>query len=447
MFSRPPLLLFILSLSTLGCDSPSASQNNVPALAVTAGAPDTHAGQRGLSSEALPAEFPAFVDVPREPRQVLKPDAAQVLRSNNQFACDLYAWLRTEQAGNLFFSPSNISTVFAMTYAGAQGQTAKEIARVLHFDLPHSRLSPAFGEFLASIRINQPGCEAFGANQLWSQKGNSVLPEYRETTRMHYGAELAELDFGEPEAARQTINHWVGQQTKGKIGELIGSGGIDAMTRLVLTSCIYFKGDWVSKFDKDATRQAPFRTNAAKQVEIPLMFQKGTFRWGAADGVQMLELPYVGESLSMLILLPDTVDGLAGLEQKLTAKNLELWNSKLSPTEVEVYFPMLSMKHETRLGDVLQAMGMNAAFDPNEADFSGINGARDLYISAVVHQATLDVDEQGTEAAAATAVMAMTGAPPKQIVFRADRPFVLLIQDRSTGAVLFLGRIVEPTGA
>jgi serpin B len=243
------------------------------------------------------------------------------------------------------------------------------------------------------------------ANRLWGQAGYNFLPEYLRVTEEQYGAGLGQVDFiRQTEAARKTINTWVEEQTKEKIQNLIPEGVLNELTRLVLTNAIYFKGDWASQFDKEATEEAPFHLTEEKTVDVPLMFQREEFRYGAVEGLQVLELPYVGDELSMLILLPEAVDGLAALEKELTPENLETWTKALRKQKVEVFLPRFRMTSEFNLTDVLQSMGMASAFDPDQADFSGMIGRRELFISAVVHKAFVDVNEEGTEAAAATGV-------------------------------------------
>lgn len=366
-----------------------------------------------------------------------------VVRGNNAFAFDLYAKLKGAD-GNLFFSPISISTALAMTYGGARGQTEGQMAEVLHFDLPQERLHPAF-EDLARVWSGDEGERAYQldvANALWVQQGLTLLDTFVGLTRTHYGAGLREVHFaGATEQARQTINTWVEEQTQGKITELLKPGVLEPATVLVLTNAIYFKGTWQSQFDPDRTADAPFTIAPGREVQVPMMQHKGQFGMGHADGVQLLELPYVGGDLSMVILLPIEPDGLPRLEQSLTADNLARWLGTLAEREVRVFLPRFKMTCEFELAKTLRTMGMTDAFCAR-ADFSGITGDRNLFISAVVHKAFVGVDEQGTEAAAATGVAMMrTSMAP---VFRADHPFVFVIRHRSTGSILFVGRLMNP---
>ena len=282
------------------------------------------------------------------------------------------------------------------------------------------------------------------ANRLWGQSGYKFLPAYLQLTKDRYGADLGEVDFiHQTEAARKAINSWVEAQTKDKIKDLIQSGVLSSDTRLVLTNAIYFKGKWDSQFEKSATKNLPFHLATDSKIDVPMMFQKHEFKYGKSDDLLILELPYIGKDLSMIVLLPNETNGLQSLETKLTPANLEKWTSALHEQEVLVYLPKFTMASQFSLNDVLQSLGMRAAFSP-EADFSGMDGKKDLYLSAVVHKAFVDVKEEGTEAAAATGVVVETTAVRCPTTFRADHPFVFLIRDGKTGSILFMGRLVSP---
>jgi serpin B len=379
-------------------------------------------------------------------------DVKSVADGNNRFALDLYGKLKTGDE-NLFYSPYSISTALAMTYAGARGQTAEQMAKVLHFDLPPDRLHPACGGLIGSLNEagEKGGFQLRVANRLWGQKGESFLKSFLNLTERSYGAGLSEVDFvGDTEAARKTINDWVEKQTAEKIKELIKKGLLDRSTALVLTNAIYMKADWLSKFKKHETRDEPFFAAGGKELKVPTMHQTARFGYAEADNLQVLEMAYAGERLSMVVLLPREKDGLGGLEQGLKLESLVNWLAQLKPHKVQVLLPKFKSTREFSLNDVLRSLGMAKAFTPGEADFSGMNGKRNLYISAVVHKAFVAVDEEGTEAAAATGVaMALTAAPmPEQIIeFRADHPFVFLIRDLQTGAILFMGRVTDPSGS
>ena len=382
-----------------------------------------------------------------DPSGPSNPDVAAVVGGNNQFVFDLYGRLAGEEDGNRFFSPYSVSTALAMTYAGARGNTAAEMADTLHFTLPQDRLHPAFGSIIGDLNDSQrEGYQLNVANRLWGQQGYGFLPEYLDVTRQHYGAELAQLDFiWETEPSRLTINRWVEEQTQQKIKDLIPPGGVNSLTRLVLTNAIYFKGDWKYQFEPELTQEAPFQVAPGEQLSVQMMYQKNRFKYAALPNFQMLEMPYTGEDLSMLALLPNEPDGLADLESWLTAESLDQSIDQLLSKEVFVFLPKFEMTSKFGLAEVLASMGMPEAFNPGAADFSGMNGGRDLFISSVIHKAFVEVNEEGTEAAAATGVVVgTTSVTPPPELFRADHPFLFLIRDNRTESILFLGRVTHP---
>jgi serpin B len=375
------------------------------------------------------------------------PDA--VVRGNTRFALELYAKLRGRE-GNVFFSPLSVSTALAMTSAGARGTTLEEMKRVLH--LPEQgRLHPAMAGLEAGLLArNGQQVELSLANALWGQK-KAFLPEFQELLRRHYGAGLHQVDFaGSPGGAREAINRWTEQRTGGKIKDLLPREAVTADTRLVLTNAVYFKADWASPFKKSATEPGDFRLAGGGTVRTPLMWQEGRFGYLEGEGFQALEMPYVNKDLAMVILLPEKPGGLRELERRLTPENLASWTAGLREQEVRVTLPRFKLTGAAELSKTLAEMGMARAFT-GSADFGGMDGgAEPLSLSAVIHKAFLDVAEEGTEAAAATAVAAVLAAapPPTPVpvpVFRADRPFLLLIRDRKTGSILFLGRLTNPT--
>ena len=376
---------------------------------------------------------------------------SSLVEGNTQFACDLYGELR-DQPGNLFFSPSSISTALAMTYAGARGQTAEQMAGVLHFPPPQDQLPEAFAALEQALRpaAEKPGYRLDVANRLWGQQGYDFLPDYLAITRDFYHAELAQVDFrGHTELARETINQWVEKQTQDKIQNLIPPGAISNLTRLVLTNAIYFKGDWTRPFPKDATKGEPFHVTSDKTTSAPLMHKTDDFRFAAAAGLKVLELPYGNRDLAMLVVLPDDIDGLGTLEQTLSPKTLTRWTAGLQKRKVDVFLPRFKLSSQFSLSSTLVAMGMPLAFDDTKADFTGMSTEEHLSISAVLHKAFVDVNEEGTEAAAATGVVITARAvmlPREPAVFRADHPFLFLLVDQRTRSILFLGRVVNPNG-
>jgi serpin B len=334
-----------------------------------------------------------------------------------------------------------------MTYAGAHGDTAEEMAKALHFTLAPDDLHRAEAALLTGLNGagKSRGYQLNIANALWGQQGYGFKDDFLRLTKTNYGAGLRQVDFiRDTEGARQTINAWVEKETRDKIKDLLPKGVLDDLTRLVLTNAIYFKGDWASQFKKDLTRDGEFQTGLDK-VKAPLMHQTARFKYLDADGLQALELPYAGKELSMVVLLPKKADGLAELEKTLSADKVAGWLGKLREQEVVVTLPKFKTTCDYSLSGPLAALGMKKAFQPT-ADFSGMNGRKDdLYITAIVHKAFVDVNEEGTEAAGATGVVVGVRSVPVRAEFRADHPFVFLIRDTRNDSVLFLGRIVNPT--
>jgi len=357
------------------------------------------------------------------------------------------------QEGNLLLSPYSISTALAMTYAGAHGNTAAQMRDVLHFTLDDARLHAAFKQLIESTTPgDEGGYQLSVANALWGQQGYEFLPflpKFLELTQTNYGAGLRQVDFaGAAETARQTINAWVEDETQQKIRDLIAPGVLGSMTRLVLTNAIYFKGDWASQFKESNTADAPFTLASGEETQVPMMHQTAHLRYMETEDFQALALPYVGEDLSRIVFLPRETNGLAAFEEGLTSERLSQWVGQLYKREVQVSLPKFTMTSQFSLAQVLSEMGMADAFDPESADFSGMTGDRDLFVSAVIHKAFVDVNEEGTEAAAATAVvMRVTSAmPAPPVVFRADHPFLFLIRDNRSGSILFMGRVMNPRG-
>jgi serpin B len=334
-----------------------------------------------------------------------------------------------------------------MTYAGARGQTAAEMKKTLHFNLDNEALHPAMGKLGVELTMKKKGLEVSLANALWGQKGYGFLKEFLELNKKNYKAGLNEVDFaGESEQARQTINSWVEDHTNDKIKELLKKGIIKPDTTLILTNAIYFKGTWKCQFDKKETRKVRFHLSEKEGVTCDMMHMKKVkMNYFRGEAFAMLELPYEGGRFTMLIFLPDKVDGLPGVEKLLTNENLKTWTTKMYEKKLDdIYIPRFKMTRDFELAEILPEMGMPSAFG-SRADFSGMTGRRDLFISNVIHKAFVDVNEEGTEAAAATAVVMGRGARPARVIFRADRPFAFLIRDTETGAVLFMGRVTNPT--
>lgn len=374
-------------------------------------------------------------------------DAKDIANGINAFAHDLHARLARDAKGDLFFSPLSIEAALSMTAAGAKGDTLDEMRKVLHLPAdPHS----AFGTLLK--HLNGPRGERFRgyeltvANAIWAQKDFPWHKEFVNLTRTNYGAGLSEVDFTEPEAARKLINEWVEKETREKIRELVPKGVLDPLTRMVLANAIYFKGTWLYQFDKKQTRDAAFTRLDGTKADVPLMSRKGTLNYGKAHfgggPVEVLELPYAKNELSMLVYLPEKGREYDRLASELDPKDFA--EPKLKPTEVRVSLPRFKAETEYSLKPALIDLGMKTAFG-TASDFSGMSPqGKDLYISHVLHKAFVEVNEEGTEAAAATAVVVKERGEPQATEFRADRPFVFAIRDNATGAALFLGRYTGP---
>ncbi|MHC4149904.1 MAG: serpin family protein [Planctomycetota bacterium] len=387
-------------------------------------------------------------------------DTNAVVQGNNDFALELYAQLRDQQ-GNLFLAPYSISTALAMTYAGARGRTEAQMARVLHFPMTvtpgaepssasvHNRqqFHTTFGSIVKGLnaRGDEGAYELTVANALWGQQGYGFLAEFLDLIEASYDGNLNEVDFvNSPNAACRKINAWVEERTNGKIKDLIPEGMLSPLIRLVVTNAIYFKGNWASQFKEENTKDAPFTLADGKKINAPLMNQTAEFGYMQTADFQALELPYVDQELSMIIFLPKKFDALPQFEKTLTTENLSRWMHKLRKQKVIVSVPKFKMTKQFGLVKVLAGMGMTDAFS-GTADFSGINGKKDLFISAIIHKAYVDVNEEGTEAAAATAVLVgRTSVAPPPPVFRADHPFLFLIRDNQSGGILFIGRLMNP---
>lgn len=377
-----------------------------------------------------------------------KSQSEALVEGNTAFALDVYQRLK-DTKGNIFFSPYSISTALAMTCAGARENTAKQMADVLHFTLDQKELHPTFGKLETWLNgIQEKGDVQLNvANSLWPQKGYSFTTEYLTLSKKYYGVRITPLDYRQAvEEARKIINQWVEEKTKDKIKNLIKPGILNPLTRLVLVNAIYFKGNWASQFDEKRTRDETFYLLSGKRVQAHMMAQKEEFRYAKKESLQVLELPYVGADLSMIVLLPGKTDGLPELERHLTPGTLMEWIAGLRKQKVQVFLPKFKMTSQFRLDQTLIAMGMRDAFDPGKANFAGMDGQHNwLYIGAVIHKAFVDVNEEGTEAAAATAVaMRVKMARPTSPIFRADHPFIFLIRDNKTGSILFIGRVLDP---
>jgi len=403
----------------------------------------------GSNSQVLESKLPQVKvdDIPSA-------DIVTLAAGNTAFSLDLYHQLKS-LSGNLFFSPYSISSALAMTYAGAEGKTAEEMAVVFHFLMEEDKLHPAFNaldqylEGLAKQEVPNDVGEVFQlniANAIWGQKDFHFESNYLDTLAANYGAGLRLLDYvQEPEESRLIINAWVSDQTKERIRDLIPQGAIDSDTRLVLSNAIYFKATWLEPFEESLTEDRVFHGLDSEEFIVPMMSLNSdvSFPYYQGDGFQAVDLPYLSGQTSMLVLVPDQgnyYDFEAGLNMDLLNQTI----GELTYRPMYLSFPKFEFESEIGLAQTLSEMGMPTAFSDG-ADFSGMTNAKDLFISDVFHKAFVSVDEEGTEAAAATAVvMKLTAAPENPLRLNVDRPFLFLIRDHQTNSILFLGRVVEP---
>jgi len=372
---------------------------------------------------------------------------SRIVPGINAFTSASYQQL-TRGDGNLILSPFNVATALSMALGGARGSTAAEIATVLH-----QHYDPSYDSALAALVAdlakagNGGGNELLAANGLWLQKGFPIQPAFQTTLANEYRAPLVPLDFAaNAEGAREEINRWTGEHTKDRIKNLFPAGSLNAQTRLVLTSAIYFYGKWQDPFLTSRTQPAPFTLASGATTAANFMNQTAHFQYTETPSSRILEMPYAGTGIAFDVLLPKTPDGLADLESSLTTGNPTGWVGSLARRNVQVALPKFRVESQFSLRKALSAMGMPGAFT-NSADFSGIDGRGKLAISEVVHKSFVDVSEQGTEAAAATGMTmraAAMRAPEQTVVFRADHPFLFLIRDTRSGVILFIGRLTNP---
>ena len=425
------LVLCVLAIVLIGlvACTPTASGDTIKATGMT------------LNSEMQREQSP----------EVASSDISSLTDGNGVFAFNLYK-LVSQDEGNLFYSPYSISAALAMTYAGARGDTEKQMADTLQFYLSQDELHPAFNSLdqqLASRGEGAEGKDGEGfrlniVNAIWGQKDYAFLVTFIDTLAENYGAGLRILDFiQETEQSRITINDWVSEETEGRIKDLIPQGAISEMTRLVLTNAIYFNAAWQYPFEEDMTSPGVFHLVDGSEVSVPMMEQQESFTYAKGDNYQVVELPYDGRELSMVILLPNSGQ-FEEFEKSITYQQVKDILEDLEGREVRLKMPKFEFDSSFSLKKTLTEMGMPVAFS-GDADFSGMTGNKDLFISDVIHKAFVSVDEAGTEAAAATAViMELSAMPEEPIEVTLDRPFIFFIRDIETNTILFVGRVMNP---
>jgi serpin B len=394
-----------------------------------------------LGSTAADAGAP-----PPTPSPAPAADAAALARSHREFAVDLYKKLTANKAGNQFVSPTSIAMALEMTRLGARGQTQEEMTKALHLDELKGSTTTAEGALTRYLgKLDNKDLTLSIANRLWAQKGVGWNKSYVKDVTTAFDGAIANVDYAAPETARKTINDWVETITHKRIVELLPVGSIDESTRLVLTNAIYFKGSWVTEFDKKETRKTIFHTAPKTVVNADFMVQTGTINGAdVGGGVTIAELPYKGGDLAMDVIVPRLDTPVESLEQSLTTDQLDRWFQALRPQDGELFMPKWESGASYELNEPLNALGMRAAFTGG-ADFSGM-GDVPLQISAVLHKSFVHVDEEGSEAAAATAVvMNADDAAAPGLYILADHPFLYVIRDTKSGEILFIGRVADPT--
>ena len=375
--------------------------------------------------------------------------SAALSKSNLQFTFKLHKELTKGNSDNVFFSPFSISYALAMTFLGAREKTAEQMADALGISDMKDEVHQNFEKYLSIILKENENFTLHTANRLFPNHLSKVETDYINSCIKHYQADILPLDFSQGEVSRKIINDWVSKRTNDKIKDLIGSGILKPDVFMVLVNAIYFKGNWASQFDEKRTRKDRFHINLSEEVEVDMMYQKKKFpyTYNPQHLCSVLELPYKGDSLSMVFILPDMTDGLSAIEE---AMNPDLFNELQSTlrnnSDVEVFIPKFKLETQFELSTILSKLGMPDAFNEAKADFSGMDKTKNVYISKVIHKAFVEVNEEGTEAAAATGVVMMTRAAVRRLIFKADKPFLFFIKDKRSNIILFSGRYSGPEG-
>lgn len=408
----------------------------------------------GSSNEFKPpvqAETPAPTETPKTETKPAgeSPMPASIetlVAANNEFGFDLFNQLRTQDKDkNLFVSPLSVATALAMTYNGAVGDTHLAMKRALKYGtMNHADINQSSSALMTKLKSSDPKIELQIANSLWARQGVQFNPAFLDRNRQFFGAEVAALDFASPQAVK-TINGWVNQNTKGKIPAIIEQ--IDGNIVMYLINAVYFKGQWQNKFDAARTQPQPFHLADGKTKQTPLMAQSGSYQYFKGENFQAVSLPYGQGGAALYLFLPNEGVSLSSWLGGLSFQNWQQWMTSFRNAQGDVKLPRFKMDYSRELNNALTALGMGVAFDRSKANFSGIREQKDLFISQVKHKAVLEVNEEGSEAAAATSVaigMTSVRREPERFSFIADRPFLLAIRDQQTGAILFLGAVFEP---
>ncbi len=447
-------LVLVLAGSIHGCKKPGGTAApstqeeafSAPEAKKDASADWVEEGRTAVFLDVLPAGTPPEFD----PATVAKASEGM-----NAFAVDLWGKMRTLE-GNLAVSPASISIAFAMLLPGARGKTAEEMKHVMHFDLPDEEHDRAYASILGEWNEEKEGYELAAANRLFGEKSVTYEQEFLERAAGGFGAPLIPVSFmTQPEPARKLINAWVAEQTKDRIRNLVPEGAISNVTRIALVNALYFKGSWARKFDEIVTEKEDFLVGGTTPAPVQMMRQKAWFGYGehGDDGVKTLKMPYEGKDLCMIVVLPLAEDGLGAVEESLDAGKLKRWLAPGHQSEVKVKLPkfVIDPPMPIKLKKTLMALGMTAPFSEKEADLTGIaKTSPGLMVDEAFHKAFVEVNEKGTEAAAATAIVGdlkgrSADEPPPTPTFYATHPFLFFIVDNRTGVVLFMGRVADPT--
>jgi serine protease inhibitor len=401
-----------------------------------------------VSDESAPKPEPSDKQPAQPPVAAPSADDLRVLAAaNNAFAFDLYRALPKKDV-NMFMSPASIALAVSMTWTGAEGETAAEMQRVLHYDTGAADIGPRWARVAAYLQDPTRPLTLRIANRLFGEQTHRFEPAFTNAMANGYGAPLERLDFiRAADASRRTINAWVEEKTEHRIKDLLPDGMVEPATRLVLVNAIYFLGKWQNRFDKSATSPAPFHLSATDTKEVPMMRRTDHYGYAEDDAVRAVELPYEGGSLAMLVVVPKAVDGLAAVENSLDAQKLAALVAKLTPEEMRLAMPRFELSGDgISLKPALEALGMERVFDAERAELGpmGSTAAEPLYVSDAVHKAFVKVDEEGTEAAAATAMQVKAGSAVLPMELAVDRPFLCFVRDVKSGLVLFMGRIGSP---